>query len=261
MTEQIAKEIEAAEESNELHSDILHQADVLKTTLGYHLDAQGLQREYDTLVEISDLSVGEFEKDCSWLQKKITTFLNQTATFSEPGVMVIRETFVKHEADVAARLNEARGSRRDRRDRVIADSSLSEAPRPSRSSKLRLDLPDFSGHPLEWHHFYQLFTSVLDRVGDDFSDREKACFLIKAMKSPEAEQIVKSHATAEDGYRKALKALVMRYGSAKKVFPHLVHKMTSKETISFSQQGFARYREKYILPLQAMQELKCVNIS
>ncbi len=172
--------------------------------------------------------------------------------------MAIREMFVKHEADVAARLNE---SRRDRRDRVIADSSLSEAPRPFRSSKLRLDLPDFSGHPLEWHHFYQLFTSVLDRVGDDFSDREKACFLIKAMKSPEAEQIVKSHATAEDGYRKALKALVMRYGSAKKVFPHLVHKMTSKETISFSQQGFARYREKYILPLQAMQELKCVNIS
>ncbi len=81
MTEQIAKEIEAAEESNELHSDILHQADVLKTTLGYHLDAQGLQREYDTLVEISDPSVGEFEKDCSRLQKKITTFLNQTATY------------------------------------------------------------------------------------------------------------------------------------------------------------------------------------
>ncbi len=185
--EQITKEIETGEESNDLHSDILHQADVLKVTLGHYLEAQGIQREYDTLVEVSDPSVGEFEKDCSKVQRKISVFLNQTASFNKPSIMNIRETFIKHEMDIVARLNNSRGSRRDKRDSSAADTSTSEAPRPSRSSKLRLDLPDFSGHPLDWHHFHQLFTSALDRAGDDFSDREKACFLIKAMKSPEAE--------------------------------------------------------------------------
>jgi len=158
--EQIAKEIETGEESNDLHSDILYQADVLKVTLGHYLEAQGIQREYDTLVEVSDPSVGEFEKDCSKVQRKISVFLNQIASFDDPSIRNIRETFVKHEMDIVARLNESRGLRRDKRDRSAADTSTSEAPRPSRSSKLRQDLPDFSGHPLDWHHFHQLFTSA-----------------------------------------------------------------------------------------------------
>ncbi len=35
--EQITKEVKTGEESNNLHSDILHQADVLKVTLGHYL--------------------------------------------------------------------------------------------------------------------------------------------------------------------------------------------------------------------------------
>jgi len=37
--------------------------------------------------------------------------------------------------------------------------------------------------------------------------------------------------------------------------------MTVRENISFNQEGFSRFRDKYTLPLQAMQELKCINIS
>jgi len=81
------------------------------------------------------------------------------------------------------------------------------------------------------------------------------------MKSSEAEQIVRSYAAAEDGYLKVLRALIQRYGSAKKVFPHLVHKITAKEPISITQERFSRYRNKYILPLQSMQELGCTDIS
>jgi len=133
--------------------------------------------------------------------------------------------------------------------------------RRSRNTSLRLELPDFSGHPLDWHHFYKLFTSALERAGSDFSDREKTCFLLKAMKNPEAEQIVRSYAAAEDGYQQPLKTLILRFGAAKKVFTHLVHKMTSKDTISFNQEGFGRYRNQFVLPLQHIMELGCTTIS
>jgi len=81
------------------------------------------------------------------------------------------------------------------------------------------------------------------------------------MRNPEAEQIVRSYAAAEDGYQKALKALILRFGAAKSVFSHLVHKMTGKETISFSQEGFSKYRDLFLLPLQHMLELGCTTIS
>jgi len=65
------------------------------------------------------------------------------------------------------------------------------------------------------------------------------------MKSSEAEQIVRSYAAAEDGYAQALRALIQRFESAKKVFPHLVHKMTAKEPINLTQEDFSRYQDKY----------------
>jgi len=253
--DQIAKKTKTGEEANELYLDTLHQADELKETL----DAQSVQREYPTLMEILDPSVGEFEKDSNRVQRKLSTFVSLTASHEDPEIIEIRGIFIKLESDVATRLNESRLLRK--KTKATVNAPVIESPRPSRSSTLRLELPDFSSHPLDWHHFFQLFTSALDRAGDEFSDREKTCFLIKAMKSSEAEQIVKSYAAAEDDYFKALKALIQRFGSTKKVFSHLVHKMTTKETINFSQEGFACYQDKYLLPLQSMQELGCVNIS
>jgi len=213
-------------------------------------------------MEHSDPSAGEFEKDCSKVQRKISNFLQQTGSFHAPSVKHSRHTFKKYLIDLTVKLTEGRSKRRERKEKSDLDTSVSEStPRPSRGSKLRLDLPDFSGHPLDWHHFHELFTSALERTGDDFFDREKACFLLKAMKTTEAEQIVKSHATAEGGYKKAFKALFQRFGSAKKVYPHLVHRMTAKESISFSKQGFVRFRENYLLTIQSMRELGCEDIA
>jgi len=45
------------------------------------------------------------------------------------------------------------------------------------------------------------------------------------------------------------------------VFPHLVRKLTSKITISFSPEGFVNFRENYIRPLQAMEEIGCTDIT
>jgi len=81
------------------------------------------------------------------------------------------------------------------------------------------------------------------------------------VKSSEAERMVRLYAATEDGYNKALKALTQKFGSAKKVFPQQVHGITSRETTNLTQEGFSRYRDKYVLPLQTMSELGCTSIS
>ncbi len=138
---------------------------------------------------------------------------------------------------------------------------VAERPAPTRSNKLKLELPTFSGHPLDWRCFHELFATALDRAGDEFSEREKACFLLKAMQGEEAEQIVRSHSTSEAAYSNAMEALQARFGSAKKVFPHLVRKMTSSDQINMDQSGFTKFRQNFLLPRQSMEALGCTQIS
>jgi len=60
-------------------------------TLTHYIEAQSIQRDYDTLVAVSDPSVGEFEKDCGRVQRKFSVFLTQIASFSHPEIRNIHE--------------------------------------------------------------------------------------------------------------------------------------------------------------------------
>jgi len=230
----------------------------MKTILELYLGAQDVIRDFHTLMEVLDPSVGEFEKDSAKIQRRIFAFLGATASHENEEIAETREQFIQYKGLLVARLNDSRLLRK--KVKPPPTPPPTEPIRSTRASTLRLELPDFSGNPLDWHHFFKLFTSALERVGSDFSDRERSCFLLKAMKSTEADHIVRSYAAAEDGYQQALKALIMRFGAAK-VFLHLVHKMTTKETITFSQEGFAKFRDQYVIPLQPMQELGCTSVS
>lgn len=218
-------------------------------------DSNGLLEELDRALEFTEVdsplfrsSFAELSKACRDWTKVAIAYTEDHPTFEN------RYRSIREKLDALSK--EVHSTCRDPRPEPPADR-----PAPSRSTKLKLDLPTFSGHPVDWHHFHELFTSALDRAGEDYSQREKTCFLLKAMTGGEAEQIVKSHAASEDGYTKALKALKNRYGSAKMVFPHLVNKVTMAERVTFNQSGFATFRQNFLLPLQQIRELGCTDIS
>ncbi len=81
------------------------------------------------------------------------------------------------------------------------------------------------------------------------------------MNNQEAERIVRLHSFSDDGYAKAMEALIDKYGCAMKVFPHLVKKTIHREPIDFSEEGFARLRERVLIPYQAMEECGCATLS
>jgi len=184
----------------------------LRSILELFLGAQNVVRDFHTHIKVLDPSVGEFEKDSAKIQCKLSAFLNITASHDHDEIIELREQFMTYEGQLMAKLIESRLMRKR-----VPKSASPTPPEPVRhtgSSSLRLELPEFSGHPLDWHHFSELFTIALERAGHGFSDREKSCFLLKDKRNSEAEQIVKSYSTSDDGYNQALRALTLRYGAA-----------------------------------------------
>ena len=257
--DQIEKEMVAGEEASEAIAELIHRAEELKSIHTLYLEANQILRNFDMIIKAPEATMDEMEKNCSKLQKRMSTLVAQAAVLrNSDDLAAVSKTVADSQTELYIYLNDAK-----KRSKETTDTKPPVTPTPiklSRNSSLRLDLPNFTGYPLDWRHFRELFTSALERAGDDYSDREKHCFLLKAMKHSEAERIVKSHATSMDGYQKALKALENKFGSAKKVYPHLINKMALAETTSLTVQGLAQFRENFVLTCEAAEELGCTHI-
>ena len=70
-------------------------------------------------------------------------------------------------------------------------------------SKLKLELPRFSGDILQWKDFWHVFSSIMEKE-TTLSDAEKICHLTTAMQSPEAnaKTVVQRAAGAQTPTRK-----------------------------------------------------------
>jgi len=172
--EHLTREMELGDEADEAYAETLHRAEKAQLELSYFIEAQGLQRDFDSLPDTSCSE--EFEKDCTKLLKQFSSYLAQVSSYNHPDIRQIHTRFVECEADVTTRLNDSRGAQKRHKEELRARSpSPLEKPQPTGVSNLRLELPDFSGHPVDWHHF---------------------CFLLRAMCSTEAQQLVKSYSTS-----------------------------------------------------------------
>ncbi len=112
---------------------------------------------------------------------------------------------------------------------------------------------------LDWRPFYELFSSTLNSRGRHLNDNEKTCLLLKAMKDEDARQVVLLHSQGEGGYTKAVD--INNYGSPTIVFPHHVRRTMVRETVDFSKDGFTNLRHLFLLPYQAMKEMKLATLS
>ena len=116
-------------------------------------------------------------------------------------------------------------------DTDTASSHHSDEPvEPARSyhSKLKLQLPTFSGDLLQWKDFWDLFGAVIE--SERLTDREKICHIQSAMKSEDAKTVVR-HAAAGGSYDDIVSALKTRYDKSRVVYMHHVSAFTSRAPI------------------------------
>ena len=99
-----------------------------------------------------------------------------------------------------------------------------DPPRPHHS-KLKLELPHFSGDLLHWKDFWDIFSAVIE--SERLSDREKICHLQASMRSEEAKSVVR-HATANGNYDNVVTALKKRYDKNHVVYMHHVASLHSR---------------------------------
>ena len=111
-----------------------------------------------------------------------------------------------------------------------AASPVTVRPPPS---KLKLELPHFSGDILQWKDFWRVFSSVMDKE-TTLSDAEKICHLTTAMQSPEAKTVVRRAAGATDSYTEVVEALKERYDRCKTVYLHHIKKIESQGPIAYN---------------------------
>jgi len=255
--EGMEREMIAGEEIKEQCSYTLRQAKKLKHTHSLYVEASLLERNFNLIMSKPEAPYEEIEKNSSKLQKRISAFLSQTTSNPSPLLADCIQNVIDQQAQLYTLVTDSRAKSIERLEAKTPSVSTPAPFKFPKSTSLKLDLPTFSGNPTEWHNFFDLFSSTLARAGEEFSDRERTCFLLKAMANTTAEEIVKNHATADDGYSKAVEALTQKFGVPKVVLPHLVRKVTAKETFTFSQESLSRLRKNHLLPIAEMKRLGC----
>ena len=81
---------------------------------------------------------------------------------------------------------------------VVSEHSTSSIPViETRCSRLRLELPSFSGDILQWKEFWDLFSPLIER--EALEEREKITHLITALQDSESKSIAR-HASSKGSY-------------------------------------------------------------
>jgi len=80
--EMLTREMELGDEVDEAYAATLHRAEEDQLILSYYIEAQGMQRDYDSLP--ADSLTDEFERDCLKLLKQFSSYLAQVSSYSQP---------------------------------------------------------------------------------------------------------------------------------------------------------------------------------
>ncbi len=81
------------------------------------------------------------------------------------------------------------------------------------------------------------------------------------MKDEDARQVVLLHSQGEGSYVKEVETLINNYGSPAIVFRHHVRRTIVRKTVDFSKDGFTKLHQRFLLPYQAMKEMKLATLS
>ena len=244
----------AGEELKKQHSRLIQNIRLLSNRHQHYKVAVTLQKELVKLNGIPNITTRAFETTFSKISDKVATFLEDTQDFSDDDQLGdIRDTLEAEVARILTQMTESQAAEKERPAPVV--------PSHKEQTKFDLTLPSFSGKPTDWTNFFELFDSTLKTRGKHLNDMEKRCLLLKAMSTEEAKKTVRIHAKGDDGYDKAVEALIRDYGSPNILYPHHMRELVTDETYTYTRDGIKRFREHYHLNYLALKELKGDTLS
>ncbi len=122
--------------------------------------------------------------------------------------------------------------------------------------QLTVDLPKFSGDPMEWYSFKNLFTITITNYYAGAPQTVTTTLLTKAMESEEARSIVTTAAVGDKCYDDAFKALEAVCGNPAKIYPQYLGDLMKPETYTYEQKSLRRMRENIRRVMKGMESCK-----
>ena len=250
--EELAEEECSGEDIKYQHRQLMQQLCDLIERFQFYQEALSIREDFDFLEKISDITKRVFEKAFSKLTSRVSSFQHDTLEYRDdehiqPLCKSFKDSVEKYLVNLSTAQSKEKDTAKDKSASWVIHTSTKE------HTKFDLELPTFSGKPTDWRAFFDLFSSTLETRGKHLNDKEKRCLLLKAMKSEDAKDTVLVHSQGEDGYDKAVEALINNYGSAMIVYPHYVRNLTTRETYTYDRESLQRMRQQFLLNYEALK--------
>ena len=221
----------------------------------YH---QGLMLQ-ESLTHVQDsefLTTPHVNEDLSQLKSEIRYFQTNTMDFADDSQLrCLRQNLQDVVKEVSTRLA-AEQKKSSATEKTGAAEPVKVRTEVVSATKLNLELPTFSGNPMDWTDFHALFTASVDKRGVSLVDAEKCCLLLKAMSSEESRRIVKYYSSGSNGYEAALKVLEDAYGQPALIYPHHVQALLAPDRYTYDRQSLRRMRETAETHIRGIERMK-----
>ena len=236
ITEEDAEE--AVEEQRDANSALFDAYQTLFDVAQAWADGGCLEDDARDLVAIKDLSGVYARKSYEDLLSAFKIFRQTLKSLpANNSLLAVQKRLEPIMADLGERIdNDVRST--DDTSASSHESTDPVAPAPRiHHSKLKLELPKFSGDLLQWKDFWDLFSAVIET--EHLSDREKICHLQTSMRTDEAKSVVR-HAASKGSYDEVVQALKKRYDKHRIVYMHHVAALNARAPVRHSADDLVR---------------------
>lgn len=266
VSEAVRKEEIAADQTvTSKHEDFLEDSAAGLLRVKYSQQGTIIMEDLRRIKDMDDLTVPSMVSDITSIKSRVDTYLSESVSLSSHAFVGDLRQCIKDELhSISARqVQEYKDKIRESPVMTTPPEATSYTP-PSRSFKnslrLNLELPKFSGNPIDWHDFEDLFVSSIRQHADDLSDPEKCCLLLNSMKTDDTRRIVRHYKSGSNGFHSAMKALADAYGRASTIYPHHVRSLLAPIQYNYTRESLRAMQEKYEISMRNLELLKGDNL-
>ncbi len=204
-------------------------------------DSHSLIHEMERLSASSDRTTSRFSSKLDELAQNCKPLFNSPPTLHSHSAIMERITSLRQAidefseaADTAAAATTSTTS--------TPSSSDSSTNRP-RMAPLNLDIPKFTGDPLQWESFELSLRSLLKHRAEGFSDSDKFAIVRQAIVPFQGKSLIADLLKRGESTDKLLDELKKMFGRPQLVIPILVQKVTEPPKTDQTAQSLRKFKE------------------
>ena len=176
--------------------DMVIQAHQLVALVSQYQNGVVMQSVLQDVAKLFDLTAPSVVTKIERLETKVSEFQVGTLDFADDERIAPLRQQLKE--GLQAVLERQTADHKGKKDETVTPKAVPTT--IVNDSGFKIDLPSFSGKPIGWYKFHDLFVATMEKRGKRLSDPERCCLPLKAMTTEEARSIVQKYEVGDDSY-------------------------------------------------------------